>query len=155
VIAAVVHSDREHISDGGFLGITSITQPDGSQRAVEVHVFPDAMRGTGEGSYAWDLPGTGGSKMTNGTAAASKMTNGTMILLDGESSLTLQYKDAASGGSQAIIVPPGTPVVALEPGGAADLQVGASVFVIAHTNAQGALSADRILVGKNGVVPPM
>ena len=79
-VATVVQSDRAHLTDGSFLGITSVTQPDGSQRAVEVHVFPEAMRGTGEGSYGWDLPGVdgGGSKMTNGTAASSKMTNGTV-----------------------------------------------------------------------------
>ena len=52
--ATVGQSDRAHITDGSFLGITSVTDPDGSQRAVEVHVFPEAMRGTGEGSYDWD-----------------------------------------------------------------------------------------------------
>ena len=55
-VATVVQSDRAHLTDGSFLGITSVTQPDGSQRAVEVHVFPETMRGTGEGSYGWDLP---------------------------------------------------------------------------------------------------
>jgi len=76
-IAVVVQSDRAQITDGSFLGVTSVANADGSQRAVEVHVFPEAMRGTGEGSYGWDWPGGSGSKMTNGTAVASKMTNGT------------------------------------------------------------------------------
>jgi hypothetical protein len=90
-VATLVQSDRAQITDGSFLGITSVTEPDGSQRAVEVHVFPEAMRGTGEGSYGWDWPGAqGGSKMTNGTASKmtngtvsrSKMTNGTCVALE-------------------------------------------------------------------------
>ena len=166
-VATVVQSDRAHLTDGSFLGITSVTQPDGSQRAVEVHVFPEAMRGTGEGSYGWDLPGVdgGGSKMTNGTAAsskmtngtvsASKMTNGTVSAQEGGSSLTLQYKDGTSAGSQTITIPPGIPVVAIEPGQSTDLQPGAHVFVVAHRTSEGILTADRVLAGRNGVVPPM
>jgi hypothetical protein len=166
-VATVVPSDREHITDGSFLGITSVTQPDGSQRAVEVHVFPEAMRGTGEGSYSWDFPGAdgGGSKMTNGTAvrstmtngtvSRSKMTNGTVTAQGNGSSLTLQYKDGTSGGSQTIEIPPGIPVVAIEPGQSDDLQPGAHVFVVAHRTADGLLTADRVLAGKNGVEPPM
>jgi hypothetical protein len=157
VIARVVHSDREHIADGSFLGITSVTQPDGSQRAVEVHVFPEAMRGTGEGSYAWDLPaaGSGGSKMTNGTAASSKMTNGTVSAQSAGSSLTLVYEDGGPGGAQTITIPPGIPVVALETGYPTDLQFGAPVFVVVQRSANGVLTANRILVGQGGVVPPM
>jgi hypothetical protein len=176
-VATVVQSDRAHLTDGSFLGITSVTQPDGSQRAVEVHVFPEAMRGTGEGSYGWDLPGVdgGGSKMTNGTAAsskmtngtvsaskmtngtvsASKMTNGTVSAQEGGSSVTLQYKDGTSAGSQTITIPPGIPIVAIEPGQSTDLQPGAHVFVVAHRASEGMLTADRVLAGKNGVVPPM
>jgi hypothetical protein len=155
-VATVVQSDRAHLTDGSFLGITSVTQPDGSERAVEVHVFPEAMRGTGEGSYGWDLPGVGGggSKMTNGTAAVSKMTNGTVSAREA-GSLTLQYKDGASGGSQTITIPPGIPVVAIEPGQSTDLQPGAHVFVVAHRTSDGTLTADRVLAGRNGVVPPM
>ena len=165
-VATVVQSDRAHLTDGSFLGITSVTQPDGSQRAVEVHVFPETMRGTGEGSYGWDLPGVGGgaskmtngtaasSKMTNGTVSASKMTNGTVSTQEG-GSLTLQYKDGASAGSQTITIPPDIPVVAIEPGQSTDLQPGAHVFVVAHRTSEGMLTADRVLAGKDGVVPPM
>jgi hypothetical protein len=167
LVATVVESDREHITDGSFLGITSVTQPDGSERAVEVHVFPEAMRGTGEGSYAWDLPGVDGggskmtngraasSKMTNGTVSSSKMTNGTVAAQEHGSSLTLHYKNGTSGGSQTITIPPGIPVVAIEPGQPADLQPGTPVFVVAHRTPQEELTADRVLAGKNGVVPPM
>ena len=163
-IATVVQSDRAHLTDGSFLGVTSVAEPDGSRRAVEVHVFPEAMRGTGEGNYGWDWPGASGnskmtngtaSKMTNGTVSNLKMTNGTVTAQDGGSSLTLQYKDGASGGSQAITIPPGIPVVALEPGQSSDLQPGVRVFVVATRDSAGVLTAVRVLAGKNGVVPPM
>lgn len=163
-VATVVQSDRAHITDGSFLGITSVTDPDGSQRAVEVHVFPEAMRGTGEGSSVWDWPGAqGGSKMTNGTASKmtngtvsrSKMTNGTVTSQAGGSSLTLQYKTSTSGGSQTITIPPDIPVVALEPGQSQDLKPGAHVFVVATRDSTGGLTAIRVLAGKNGLVPPM
>ena len=164
-VAALVPSSREHIADGSFLGITSVKEPDGSERAVEIHVFPEDMRGTGEGSYQWDLPGAGGgasrmtngtaSRMTNGTVAGSRMTNGTVTAQASGSVLTLQYKDGASSGSRAITIPPGIPIVAIEPGdAAADLQPGAHVFVVAH-RAGRRLTADRVLAGKDGVVPPM
>jgi hypothetical protein len=164
VIATLIQSDRAHLTDGSFLGITSVAEPDGSRRAVEVHVFPEAMRGTGEGNYGWDWPGASGnskmtngtaSKMTNGTVSNSKMTNGTVTAQDGGSSLTLQYKDGSSGGSQAITIPPGIPVVALEPGQSSDLQPGVHVFVVATRDSAGVLTAARVLSGKNGVVPPM
>ena len=120
-VGIVVRSDREHIADGSFLGITSITAADGSERAVEVHVFPQAMRGTGEGSYQWDLPGAerSGSKMTNGTAATSrmtngtvvgsKMTNGTVVAQKSGSVVTVRYKAGGSDGAQAITIPPHIP----------------------------------------------
>jgi hypothetical protein len=165
-VATVVQSDRAHITDGSFLGITSVTNPDGSQRAVEVHVFPEAMRGTGEGSYGWDWPGVSqGSKMTNGTAVASKMTNGTVssskmtngtvTTQAGGSSLTVQYKNGASGDSQTITIPRGIPVVAIEPGQSGDLQPGVHVFVVATRDSGGVFTANRVLAGKNGMVPPM
>jgi len=161
-VATVVQSDRAHITDGSFLGITSVTESDGSRRAVEVHIFPEAMRGTGEGSYGWDWSGaSGNSKMTNGTASkmtngtVSKMTNGTATTQVNGSSLTVQYKDGASGGSQTIEIPPGIPVVAIEPGQSRDLQPGVHIFVIATRDTAGLLTADRLLAGKNGVIPPM
>jgi hypothetical protein len=93
--------------------------------------------------------------MTNGTVSRSKMTNGTVTAQPGGSSLTLQYKGGPSGGSQTITIPSGIPVVALEPGQLGDLQPGAHVFVVATRSADGALTANRVLAGKNGVVPPM
>src|SRR5207302_8399701 len=151
-IARVVKSDRAHITDGSFLGITSVTDPDGSQRAVEVHVFPEAMRGAGEGSYGWDWPGVSrGSKMTNGTAVAprmtngiattSKMTNGTVSRQAG-SSLMLQYKDGASGGSQTIARPAGSTIVAITPRNSAELHPALHGSAGAGRKADGTFSAD-------------
>jgi len=177
-IVSVIPSDRAHIKDGSFLGIASQPQPNGSQRAMEVVVFPEAARGTGEGSYAWDLPGSGPhSKMTNGTVSRSKMTNGTASLsrmtngtagtahtsrmtngtahtADG-SALTLRYKNGTGTGSQNIILPANIPVVTFAPGQLSQLTPGAHVFVIGHRLPTGVVAADRVLVGKNGLVPPM
>jgi hypothetical protein len=166
-VGTVVPSDRDHITGGSFLGITSVTGPDGSERAVEVHVFPEAMRGSGEGSYPWDFPGSGGSasrmtngtarpsRMTNGTLASSRMTNGTVSERPAGSALTLQYKDGADRGSRTITIPSGIPIVAIEPGQAGDLRPGTHVFIVAHRQSGEVLTADRVLAGKDGVVPPM
>lgn len=163
-IATLVQSSPDHITGGRFLGITSVTNPDGSERAVEVHVFPEDMRGTGEGSYKWDLPvaagvsrmtnGTAASRMTNGTVAGARMTNGTVTAQAPGSTVTLQDKDGASSGSRAITIPPGIPIVAIAPGDAGDLRPGAAVFVVAHRSGP-RLTADRVMAGKDGVVPPM
>jgi hypothetical protein len=175
-IAGVVASDRAHISEGSFLGIGSVAEPDGSQRAIEVTVFPEAMRGTGEGSYPWGRPDVAGggnmtngtvgaskmtngtvsaSTMTNGTVASSRMTNGTVASRTGSAALTLTYKSGTSQGSQTIAIPEGVPIVALEIGQRTDLRPGVHVLVLANRDAGGALTADRVLAGKNGLVPPM
>lgn len=164
-VTTIVRSDRSHIKPGSFLGITSVEQPNGSQKAVEIHVFPESMRGAGEGSYPWDWPGSGGghSKMTNGTVSAAKpnarphsrMTNGTVSGPAGASSLTLQYKSGAGTGSQALIIPPGIPIVTFAPGTLGDLKPGARVFVIGAKKPDGTVAAARVAVGKNGVAPPM
>lgn len=180
-VVSVVPSDRAHIKDGSFLGIASRPQANGTQRALEVVVFPEAARGTGEGSYAWDLPGSGAhSKMTNGTVSHSTMTNGTASRMTngtasrmtngtahgsrmtngtahkaGGTALTLQYKSGAGSGSQMISLPANIPVVTFAPGSASQLAPGAHVFVIGKRLPNGTVAADRVLVGKNGLVPPM
>ena len=163
--ATVVKSDRQHLTDGSFLGIASVTASDGSERATGVTILPEAQRASAEGQFDWDLPSTAtGSKMTNGTAASSKMTNGTATsskMTNGTASttpagsVTLQFKDGEQNRSQAITIPADTPVVALAPGQAADVQRGAHAVVFAHRDAGGTLIADRVIVGKNGVVPPL
>ena len=170
-VIGVVPSDRAHIKDGTFLGIASWPQANGTQRAMEVVVFPEAARGTGEGSYAWDLPGSGAhSKMTNGTVSHSMMTNGTASRMTngtasritngtahtaGGSALTLQYKSGTGTGSQSITLPANIPIVTFAPGSASLLTPGAHVFVIGNRLPSGIVAADRVLVGKNGLVPPM
>jgi hypothetical protein len=83
------------------------------------------------------------------------MTNGTVRTQSGGSSLTLQYKNGTPGDSQTITIPHGIPVVAIEPGQSGDLQPGVHIFVVATRNSAGVLTANRVLAGKNGVVPPM
>jgi hypothetical protein len=163
-VVRVVAADRSQITDSSFLGIGSEKQPDGSLRAVEITVFPESMRGTGEGNYAWNHPDVrGGGRMTNGTAGSMRMTNGSVsnsrmtngrVTQAGSGSITLSYKDSTSQGTQAITIPPDVPIVGLEPGQQTDLTPGAHVIVFATQGANGALSAARVLVGKNGLVPP-
>ncbi len=168
-VVSVVPSSRAQIKPGAFLGIASIAGPNGVQRAAEVVVFPEAARGTGEGSYAWDLPvaAKGRSRMTNGTVSQSvshmtndtvshsRMTNGTVKSAAGGSAITLQYKNGTGMGSQAMTLPPNIPVVTFAPGQVSQLVPGAHVVVMAIRTANGSLKADRVLVGKNGLTPPM
>lgn len=168
-VTSVVPSSRAQIKPGAFLGIASVAGPNGVQRAAEVVVFPEAARGTGEGSYDWDLPvaAKGHSKMTNGTVspavshmtngtmAHSRMTNGTVKQSAGGAAITLQYKNGAGMGSQAITLPPNIPVVTFAPGQAGQLVPGAHVVVMATRATNGSLTAGRVLVGKNGLTPPM
>jgi hypothetical protein len=130
------------IKENSFVGIASMKGPDGSLNALEVLVFPEAARGTGEGHYPWDLQPE--SMMTNATVATvAKSPDGDV--------LTLKYKD----GTQTIKVKPGTPIVTFAPGDKADAKVGAKVFLGATKGADGTLTAGRLLVGKDGTAPPM
>ncbi len=156
----VEKADLGSIARGTFVGTTALAQPDGTLRAVEVHVFPESMRGTGEGHRPWDLGGSN-SSMTNATvsgvrkgeAPGGSMTNATVAGVrkggTGET-LSLEYK----GGRQTVVVPPGTPIVALAPGDRSRLVPGAHVFAGASREADGTLVARFLVVGK-GIVPPM
>lgn len=141
-IAALVPADLAAAGKGSFIGTAAVPQPDGTLQAQEVLIFPEAMRGVGEGHRAWDL--TPDSTMTNATVEAT-VTNAAGRVL------TLTYKD---GGKQ-LLVPPGTPIVTLEPGDPSLLKVGNHVFLSATQAADGSISASRITVGKDGLVPPM
>ena len=130
------------IATGSYVGIATRTGADGTQQAIEVLVFPEAMRGAGVGSYPWDLEP--GSTMTNGTVnAAVKATSAT--------DLTVAYKDA----SKTIHVAQGAPIVTFAPAERADVKPGAPVFLTATKGADGKLSTGRMVVGKDGVAPPM
>jgi hypothetical protein len=130
------------IAKGSFVGIASKRLADGSLEALEVLVFPESMRGAGEGHRPWDLQPD--SLMTNAAVDG-------VVESSGGRELTLKYKD----GSQHIKVPPSAPVVTFEPAQRADLKAGAPVFLSATRNAQQELHANSVTVGTNGVAPPM
>lgn len=141
-VATVKKLDLSAIEPNSYVGIATRTGADGKLTALEVLVFPEAMRGAGEGHYGWDLEA--GSTMTNGTV------KGAVMATSGRE-LSVAYKD----GSQAITVPPAAPVVTFAPAERADLKTGAPVFFAATKNAEGKLQAGQITVGKDGVAPPM
>jgi len=141
VVVAIVPIKLEEIKPGSFIGSAAMPQPDGTQRALEVHVFPESMRGTGEGHRPFDLQPE--STMTNGTVGAVTGTTGR--------TLTVGYQ----GGEKTIVVPPDCPIVTYEPGTRALLVPGAHVILMGTEAADGKISATRVSVGKNGLVPPM
>lgn len=141
-IAGVVEAKLSDIGPGSFVGITAMPQQDGSQRALEVHIFPESMRGTGEGHYPWDLKPK--STMTNANIEEA------VTAVDGQA-LSLKYK----GGEKKIFVPVNTPVVAYERGDKSDLIPGAKVFVAAVKQSDGTLQGRAWRVGRNGLTPPM
>jgi hypothetical protein len=140
---AIVKATMADIKPGMFVGATGQTQPDGSQKAIEVHIFPESMRGTGEGHYDWDLkPNT---KMTN--ANVDQTVNGN----DGQT-LSVKYKD----GEKKILVTPETAVVTYVPGSKDDLKPGTKIFVGAGKKmADGTVQTPRVTYGKDGLTPPM
>jgi hypothetical protein len=142
LIVAVVKATLADIKEGTFLGSAAMPQPDGSQKALEVHIFPEQMRGTGEGHRPYaPVPN---STMTNGSAAGATVSG-----VDG-STLTVKYKD----GEKKIIGPPNVPIVRYEIGGKGDLKPGAKFTVLAATKKpDGTLEAARINVGRDGVTP--
>ena len=130
------------IKDNTYLGIASRDDAKGNAQALEVLVFPEAMRGMGAGHYAWDLQP--GSMMTNAPVTGA-------VTAKSGRDLTLTYKD----GTVTIHVPPGTPVVTFAPADRADLKAGRKVFLAAMKSTDGHLSAGRVTVGTHGVNPPM
>ena len=141
-IVAVVKASMADIKEGTFLGSAAIPQADGSQKALEVHIFPEQMRGTGEGHRPY-APVPNGT-MTNGSAAGATVTG-----VDGLT-MTLKYK----GGEKKIVVPPNAPIVRYEIGSKADLKPGAKFTMLAATRKpDGTFEANRINVGRDGVVP--
>lgn len=135
--------DLNMVKPNTFIGVTSVKQPDGSERATEIHVFPEDLRGLGEGSHMMTENASPGSRMTNGTAnpsSGSRMSNGN-IASTNDSTIVVQY----AGGSQTITVPRNTPVTEIKPLGRS-LAVGDQVVVLAAKNADGSVSASKVLV---------
>jgi hypothetical protein len=141
-VLTVKRVELASIASGTYVGIASRTGTNGELRAIEVLVFPEAMRGSGEGQIPWDLEP--GSMMTNGTVTAT--VEGTS-----ERELTVLFK----GASSKIVVAPDAALVSFAPAERADLKVGEKVFCSAAKSAEGKLVSSRVTVGKNGVAPPM
>jgi hypothetical protein len=142
-VSGVVNASLADIVPGKFIGTATLGERDGALVALEVLVFPDAMRGAGEGHYAWDLQ------------PQSMMTNATIVDVTGSAkdrTLTLKYKD----GERKVLVPEGTPIVTFVPADRSAIKPGAHCFIgAAQRQPDGSLVALRIAVGLNGVVPPM
>jgi hypothetical protein len=150
-IASVAKASLSDIKPGSFIGTAATPKTDGTLQAIEIHIFPESMRGTGEGNRAWDLVPK--SSMTNGTVAQrpNKIDENKVSKVEGNS-LTVEY----NGGTKVVVVTPSTQVVTLVPGDRSELKPNASVFIPGTTkDADGALHADRITVGKDGMAPPM
>jgi Cu/Ag efflux protein CusF len=140
-VIAVRQAALSDVKKGDFIGTAAVPGPNGTLSAQEVTIFPEAMRGAGEGHYDWD------------TGAHSSMTNAAVASVVGTSdrTLTLDYP----GGEQHVVVAPSAPVVTLAPGQPGLLVPGAHVIVFAQKAADGTLSALRLAVGEGGVTPPM
>jgi hypothetical protein len=153
-VVALVKASLADIKPGSFVGSAATPEADGSFKAVEVHIFPESMRGTGEGDRPYDYKPK--STMTNGTVGAvGGATTGTVgsdvAKAGGGVTLSLKYKD----GEKKIDVSPETPIVMYTPGSKDELKPGAAIYITAATKeADGTLSAGRINVGR-GIVPPM
>jgi hypothetical protein len=141
-VTAVVRVQPEAIVRGSYGGTATLPQSDGTERALEVLVFPESGRGSGEGHYPWDLQP--GSMMTNATVAK-------VVDIENARQMTLKYKD----GEKVITVPPNVPIVTFEPGSREMLRPGAHVMLGATVRPDGSLAATRVSVGKDGLVPPM
>ena len=141
LVVAVVKASLADIKDGDFIGSGAMPQPDGSQKAIEVHIFAESMRGTGEGFRPWD--GAPNSTMTNGTVG------NTVTGVDGPV-VTVKYKD----GEQKIIVGPDVPIVRYEIADMSAVKPGVAFTVVAATKQpDGSFNISRINVGRDGVVP--
>jgi len=142
-IGALVKAQLADIKPGLFVGAAAVPGPGGALKALEIHIFPEAMRGMGEGFRPFDL--APGSSMTNGNISAVVET------VDGPK-LTLTYK----GGEQTILIDQATPIVTMTPGSIDDLKPGAGIIVLAASkDADGVYEAQRLIVGRDGVKPPM
>jgi uncharacterized protein Veg len=141
-VMAVAKASIDDVKPGDFVGIASLPKSKGGDGALEVLIFPAAMKGTGEGSYPWDLKPK--SSMTNATVTnAVKEVDGHEITVK------------VNGGDKKISVADGTTVVTLAPATTADLKPGAVVFVPTQAGTDGTPTASFVIVGANGIVPPM
>jgi len=141
-VVGIVKFALSDIKVGSFIGTTTVPGPDGADNALEVHVFPEDMRGTGEGSRPYDLKPN--SSMTNATVAQSVVGN------DGHT-LLIKYKD----GEKKVVVSPDTPVVTYVPADKSELKPGAKVIAFMKKLPDGSFETNRVSVGRDGLTPPM
>jgi hypothetical protein len=149
-VLAMVKASLADIKPGSFVGSTAMPEEDGHWKAVEVHIFPEAMRGTGEGDRPFDYRPK--STMTNGTVGnVSSGSGGATVEKNEGATLTLKFKE----GEKKIDVVPATVIYTYAPGSKDELKSGAVIFITAATRqADGSLMTERVNVGR-GVAPPM
>ena len=140
-VVSVSITKLSEVHPGSFIGTAAMAQADGTLRALEVHIFPESMRGSGEGHRGWDAGPD--SSMTNGTVGQIKSGSAT--------SLVVKYKE----GEKTVVVPPDVPVVQFAPGTMAQLTPGAHVVVNGTRGADGAVSTNRVIVGQDGIELPL
>src|SRR3984957_11113654 len=142
-VFAVVKTALSEIKQGSYIGVTAMPEPDGVQKAVAVHIFPENQRGAAEGFRPWDQ--RPGSTMTNATVAETvKGTDGQNILV--------KYKD----GEKKVVVPPETPIVTFVAGDTPGERRGVKIIIFgAAKKEDGTLEANRVNVGRDGITPPM
>ena len=142
-VFAVVKTELSQIKEGSYIGVTAMPEPDGVQKAIAVHIFPENQRGAAEGFRPWDLRPN--STMTNATVAETvKGTDGQNILV--------KYKD----GEKRVVVPPDTPIVTFVASEKSEVKPGAKIIIFgAAKKEDGSLEAARVNVGRDGLAPPM
>ncbi len=142
-VFAVVKTSLSDVKQGSYIGVTAMPEPDGTQKAIAVHIFPENQRGAAEGFRPWDLRAN--STMTNATVAETvKGTDGQNILV--------KYKD----GEKKVVVPPETPIVTFVASDKSEVKPGAKLIIFGATKKEdGTLEANRVNVGRDGVTPPM
>jgi hypothetical protein len=141
-LVGVVKASVSDIKPGVFIGTTTVQKDGSASRSLEIHIFHESLRGTGEGDRPWDL--VPGSSMTNGTAGSA------VDSVDGKT-ITVSYQ----GGSRTVVIQPDTAIVTYVPADKSEIKPGAKVFSITQKAADGTLTASVLSVGKDGVTPPM
>src|SRR6516164_3203712 len=142
-VFVVVKTSLSEIKEGSYIGVTGMSEPDGTQKAIAVHIFPENQRGVAEGFRPWDARPN--STMSNATVAETvKGTEGQMILV--------KYKD----GEKKVVVPPETPIVTFVASDKTEVKPGAKIIIFgAAKKDDGTLEANRVNVGRDGITPPM
>jgi hypothetical protein len=142
-VIGIAKTSLSDIKQGSYIGVSGMPQPDGSQKALAIHIFPEAMRGAAEGFRPWDLRPN--STMTNATVAQ------TVAGVDGQV-IDVKYKD----GEKKVVVTPDTAIVAFVSGEKSEVKAGAKIIIFgAKKLDDGSLETNRIGVGRDGITPPM